>query len=282
MAVAFIACTAWSAVLPARASHAENPALTFGVISPRSAIITAQYWNPILRYISLQSGVPLKLKVTKNSLELAALIRRGELDFIYSNYQFAPGNDGTGYIVIARPLASAAKGQIVVPANSPFTSLEQLNGQAVAFASRVAFAGYHVPMDALMRAGINVKPQFAGTIEGALGQMNSGRAAAAGVSAVIASAYAEQQHRSYRVLWSSEEFPTIPIAANPSLPRKKIEAVRAALLSMGDTAKGQEILTASSPLFGQRTPLGFVAADDAEYEHMHRFYRHRLPLPEAP
>lgn len=209
------------------------------------------------------------------------MIRRGELDFIYSNYQFAPGNDVARYTIIARPLAGASRGQIVVPTESPFTSLEQLRGQNIAFASKVAFAGYHVPMDALLRAGIAVKPKFAGTIEGALGQMLSGRVAAAGVSAVIASAYAERQHFAYRVLWSSEEYPTIPIAANPAVPKDKIEAVRAALLSMSDSQKGREILAASSQLFGRQVPLGFVPASNEEYEHMHRFYRHRMPLPES-
>lgn len=281
LAVAFIACMAWSAALPAHASHAENRALIFGVISPRNAVITAQYWNPILRYVSQQSGVPLKLKVTKSSPELAGMIRRGELDFIYSNYQFNPGNDGARYTVIVRPLASAARGQIVVPADSPFTSLEQLRGREVAFPSKVAFAGYHVPMDALLRAGITVKPQFAGTIEGAMGQMLSGRAAAAGVSAVVANDYAERQHIAYRVLWSSEEYPTIPIAANSAVPKEKIEALRAALLAMSDSQKGREVLAASSPLFGQQTSLGFVPASNEEYEHMRRFYRHRLPLPES-
>ncbi|WP_165973783.1 phosphate/phosphite/phosphonate ABC transporter substrate-binding protein [Paucimonas lemoignei] len=266
---------------PVQAGQAETPAFIFGVISPRSAVITAQYWNPILRYLTRQSGVPLKLKVAKSSPELAAMIQHGELHFIYSNYQFAPGNDGAGYIVIARPLASPSRGQIVVSTNSPYTSLEQLQGREVAFPSKVAFTGFQVPMDALLRAGIHVKPRFAGTIEGALGQMLSGRAAAAGVSAVIANAYAERQNVSYRVLWSSEEYPTVPIAVHPAVPKEKVDAVRTALLSMSERFEGREILTASSPLFGQPTSFGFVAASNAEYEHMHRFYRQRLPLPEG-
>jgi phosphonate transport system substrate-binding protein len=282
LASAFIACMTWSAAFSALAGQANSAALTFGAISPRSAVITAQYWNPILRHISQQSGVPIKLKLAKNSLELASMIRRGELDFIYSNYQFAPDSDSRRYKVIARPLASPVRSQIVVPADSFITSLDQLRGRDVVFASKVAFAGYHLPIDALLRAGIKIKPAFAGTVEGALGQMLSGRVAAAGVSAVIASDYAERQRLAYRVLWSSEEYPAVPIAAHTAVPKDKVEAVRTALLSMADNQRGREILANSAPLFGRMQPRGFVAADDTEYENVRRFYKRCLVLQENP
>lgn len=282
LALAFIACIALAAAPFALAGSADNAALTFGAISPRSAVITAQYWNPILRHVSQRSGVPIRLKLTKSSQELASMIRRGELDLIYANYQYAPGYDAIHYTVIARPLSGPVRSQIIVPGDSPITTLEQLRGREIAFASKVAFAGYHVPMDALLRAGIGVKPVFAGTVESALGQMQSGRAAAAAVSAMLASAYAERQHQAYRVLWSSEEYPAIPIAAHPALPKEKIQAVRAALLAMADDEKGRRILAASAPLFGRMDALGFVGADDAEYEHIRRFFKYSLTLQENP
>lgn len=244
--------------------------------------MTAHYWNPILRYVSQRSGVPLKLSIAKSGPEHAAMIRRGELDFIYSNYQFAPGNDTVRYTVIARPLGESTRSLIIVPAGSAIGSLDQLRGREVAFPSKVAFAGYHVPMDALLRAGIEVKPQFAGTIEATLGRVLSGRVPAAAVGAAIARDYAERQHVAYRVLWSSEEYPAIPVAAHPAVPKEKVEAVRAALLAMADDPRGREILVSSAPLFGRQPGIGFVAADDRDYDHMRRFYKYRLAPQDKP
>lgn len=41
---------------------------SFGVVPQRSATLTAQYWNPILDYVSGKSGVKLEL-VTKKSAQ---------------------------------------------------------------------------------------------------------------------------------------------------------------------------------------------------------------------
>ncbi|WP_158592345.1 phosphate/phosphite/phosphonate ABC transporter substrate-binding protein [Noviherbaspirillum sedimenti] len=281
--LAFIltACLILPVAAPALATPAEA-ALTFGVIRSRSAVLTAQHWNPILRYVSQRSGVPLRIKLAKSGPEHAAMIRRGELDFIYSNYQFAPDNDTVGYRVMVRPLTGTMRSQIIVPANSPIHSLDALHGRDVVFTSQVAFAGYQVPMDALQRAAIAVRPQFAGTMESVLGQVLSGRAQAAAVSSEIAKEYALRRNLAYRVLWSSEEYPDIPIAAHPAVPPEKVNAVRAALLKMADDPQGREILAASAPLFGRPPPYGFAAASDSEYNQMRRFYQQRLAPQDKP
>ncbi len=276
LAFALIACLSLAVAHPARAGQVDAP-LTFGVIKARNAVLTAQYWNPILRYVSRQSGVPLKLKLAKSPDEHAAAIRRGELDFIYSNVQFAPRNNTAGYAVIARQLTGTVRSQIVVPANSPLQSLDQLHGSSIAYSSKEAFAGYLLPMSALQRAGIEVKPQFAGTLAGAMGQMLSGRVPAAVVDADIARGYAVRENAVYRVLWSSEEYPGVPVAAHPAVPPEKVAAVRTALLKMADDPQGQEILAAGAPLFGRQPPHGFTAASERDYDQVRRFYMHHQP-----
>lgn len=251
----------------------SEPALTFGVIKTHSAVATAQYWNPILRYVSQKSGVPLKLRLARSNADHAGMIIRGELDFIYSYYQFAPENDTAGYRVIVRPVEAPMHSQIIVPVTSPHHSLEGLRGRAIAFVSRGAFAGYLAPMDALQRAGIAVEPHFAGTLESALGQMVAGRVQAAAVNALIAQDYAARKKIVYRVLWSSEEYPALPVSAHPAVPRNSVAAVRAAFLQMADDPQGQRILADSAPLFGAQAPLGFMDASGNDYDQLRRFHR---------
>ena len=96
-----ILCT----VLPA---HAETAATrSFGVLNQRSIQLTAEYWNPILQYVSKKSGVTLNLKMGKTAPDTSAMTGRGEFDYVYSNHIFTPTNSRAGYRVIARPVTEA-------------------------------------------------------------------------------------------------------------------------------------------------------------------------------
>jgi phosphonate transport system substrate-binding protein len=254
----------------------QEKVYSFGVITQRSPILTAQYWNPILRYVSEKSGVPLVLKLAKTGPEHSAMIGRGEFDFIYSNHNFKADNDVVGYRVIARPREEAIQGQIVVLASSGVQSLQALEGREVVFPSQVAFVGYYVPMDALLRAGITVKPLFAGNQEGAMGQLKAGRVVAAGVNSQIMRDFAHREQVEYRVLWSSEKYLNIPISVHPSVPKDKVAKVREALIHMAADPEGARILAASAELVKQKPPYGFVAAEDAEFDNVRRFYRTSL------
>jgi phosphonate transport system substrate-binding protein len=254
------------------ASGADGGSLTFGVVSQRSPILTAQYWNPILRYVSAKSGVPLELRLTRTSQEHAEQVARGALDFIYSNHHFAPENARAGYRVIARPAQAAVTGQIVVLADSPIRSLDDLHGGEVAFPSKAAFFGYNLPRDALARRGIVVQARFAGNQEGAMAQLKAGRAIAAGVHSQVMREFARREGVEYRVLWNSAPFHNLPVCAAASVPAAAVQAVRDALIGMANDPVGARVLAESAALTREEPPFGFVAATDADYTNLRRSY----------
>jgi ABC-type phosphate/phosphonate transport system substrate-binding protein len=247
--------------------------LAFGVIVWRSPTLTAQFWNPILRYVSDKSGVPLQLKVATTGPEHTMMVRRGELQFLYSNHNFIKENEKSGYRVFARPQGDAQSGEIVVLKDSPIQSVSDLEGKEVVFPHTAAFLGYHLPMDHLMRKGINVKPIFAGNQEGAMGQLKAGRTVAAGVNAEVMKGFAERERMPYRVLWSSEKFLNLALSAHPSVPADTVKAVRTALLGMAEDPEGAKVLAAGADVIKQPTPLVFVPAKDSDFDNMRRFYR---------
>ncbi|MCZ2113472.1 MAG: phosphate/phosphite/phosphonate ABC transporter substrate-binding protein, partial [Anaerolineae bacterium] len=53
-------------LLSPSAYASEQPVYVFGVISQRSPLLTAQYWNPIIRHVSEKSGVPLRVRIGKS------------------------------------------------------------------------------------------------------------------------------------------------------------------------------------------------------------------------
>src|SRR2546427_12328928 len=246
-------------VLGARGWSQSQQPLLFGVIIWRSPTLTAQFWNPILRHVSDRSGVPLQLRVAPTGPDHTAMVRRGELHFLYSNHNFIRENEESGYRVFARPKGDAQSGEIVVLKASPIQSLADLEGKEMVFPHTAAFLGYHLPMDALLRKGIQVKSHFAGTQEGAMAQLKAGRVVAAGVNAEVMRAFAERENIAYRVRWSSEKDLSLALSSHPSVPAETVKAGRAAFLQMADDPAGAKVLAASPALLKQPSPLLFTA-----------------------
>lgn len=266
---------------PAQADDFSRPVKTypFGVLNHRSVTLTAEYWNPILRYISDKTGVPLNLRIARTANETTDLATQGELAFVYTNHLFTPARDKLGFAVLARQEGPPIRSQIVVGKNSPINTLTALQGQPVAFANPYAFAGYFVPMDKLLRMGAEVVPIFAGNQEAAMGQLAAGRVQAAGVNNKVMADYAKREAYAYKVLWESEPYFDLAVMAHPTVPKPIQAKVRDALLYMKSDPVGYAVLTVSSRLLELDEPRGFAPATDANYSNYRYFFRNtRVPL----
>jgi phosphonate transport system substrate-binding protein len=252
---------------------AAQQAYAFNVLNQRSISLTAQYWNPILTYVSSRSGVPLELKLAKTAQEGNANAELGKYDFLYTNHFFTPARDRLGYKVIARPAGPGIRSQIVVPMDSPIQSLADLEGKEVAFVTPDGFTGYWLPMDALLTAKVNVKVVFAGNQEASQAQLKVKKVAAAGVNSTIMARYARREGFEYRALWTSELYQDLCIMANPKVPPDKVAAVRASFINMAQDPVGRQILEAGAELLKSNSELGFVAAENADYDNYRKFYR---------
>ena len=261
----------------AAAMHAPDAAAqrpyTFYVLNQRSVALTAQYWNPILTYVSQKSGVPLELKLAKTPQEGNVIAENGGYDFQYTNHFFTPERDRLGYKVIARPAGPGIRSQIVVPQDSPIQTLHDLNGKDVAFVSPDAFAGYWLPMDALLKAKVQVNVIFAGNQEASSAQLKVNKVAAAGVNGSVLARYARRESFAYRALWTSEIYQDLCIMAYSKVPADKVAAVRAALVNMVKDPEGRKVLEAGAELLKSTGELGFVAAEDRDYDNYRKFFR---------
>ena len=255
---------------------AAQEAYAFYVLHQRTVALTAQYWNPILTYVSRKSGVPLDLKLAKTAKEGNDAAESGQYHFLYTNHFFTPARDRLGYQVIARPAGPGIRSEIVVPMDSPIQSLADLEGKEVAFVTPDGFTGYWLPMDALLRAKVNVKVIFAGNQEASQAQLKVKKVAAAGVNSTVMARYARREGFEYRALWTSELYQDLCIMANPKVPKDKVAAVRAALINMARDPEGRRILEAGAELLKSQGELGFVTAENSDYDNYRKFYRTTL------
>jgi len=258
--------------LHAPGAAAEKP-YTFYVLNQRSVALAAQYWNPILTYVSKKSGVPLELKLAKTAQEGNAIAEKGGYDFQYTNHFFTPERDRVGYKVIARPAGPGIRSQIVVPEDSPIQTLHDLNGKDVGFVTPDGFTGYWLPYDALLRAKVKVNVVFTGNQEASSAQLRVNKIAAAGVNSSVMARYARRESFAYRALWTSEIYQDLCIMAYSKVPADKVAAVRAALIAMGNEPEGRRVLEAGADLLKSTGDLGFVAAEDRDYDNYRKFYR---------
>ena len=279
-AAALLALPVWWAWWPlsaaAQGKTAAAAPLAFNVINQRTLALTAEYWNPIISYVSRKSGVPLALKLAKNAAEGNANAEKGSYDFLYSNHFFTPERDKLGFQVIARPVGPGLQAQIVVPSDSPARTLQDLEGKEVGFVSRDGFAGYWVTHDALLRAKVNVKISITGNQEASVAQLKVGKIAAAGVNGLVLERYARREGFAYRALWTSAMYPDIPIMAHKRVPAEQIAAVKVALLNMDKDKEGIAVLAAAAAVLKANSKLGYVDANDREYDGYRAFFKTTL------
>ena len=255
------------------AALAQEKSYAFNVLNQRSIALTAQYWNPILTYVTSKTGIPLELKLAKTAKEGNALAEKGAYDFLYTNHFFTPERDKLGYRVIARPAGPGIKSQIVVPADSPVKSLSDLEGKDVAFVSPDGFTGYWLSYDALLAAKVKVNVVFTGNQEASSAQLKVNKVAAAGVNSTIMARYGRREGFEYRALWTSELFQDLCIMANPKVPADKATAVANALVGMLKDPMGRKILEDGAELLKSAGELGFVIAENKDYDNYRAFYK---------
>lgn len=256
----------------AACAEVDKP-LYFGVINQRSVSLTAQTWNPILAYVSKKTGIPLVLKIGKTAPETTEMTARGEHAFAYTNHMFTPERNRIGYHAILRMQGDPIHSVIVVRIDSPMRKIENLVNAKVAFPSHEAFLGYWVPMDHLLKSGIQVKQIFAGNQEGAIAQLQHGQVAAAAVNSKILIKYARREDFQYHVIWTSEPFLDIPVMAHPDIPSKVVETIRQAFLGMSQDPEGIQALQDSAATVEQNSPWSFMSVNDKDYDNYRNFYQ---------
>jgi phosphonate transport system substrate-binding protein len=252
---------------------AQEKPYSFNVLLQRSVALTAQYWNPILTYVSRKSGVPLELKLNKTAKEGNDIAEKLGYDFLYTNHFFTPERDRLGYKVFARPAGPGIRSEIVVPEDSPIQTLHDLHGKDVGFVSPDGFTGYWLPYDALLRAKVKVNVVFTGNQEASSAQLRVNKIAAAGVNSSVMARYGRRENFKYRALWTSELYGDLCIMASPKVPADKVAAVRKALVGMVNDPEGKRVLEAGADLLKSTGELGFVAVEDRDYDNYRRFYR---------
>lgn len=216
---------------------------TFAVVPQFDQRKLFTIWKPIVEQVNKRTGIQLNLVATLTVPEFERELSMGRFDFIYANpYHVLREESRQGYIPLVRD-KSPLRGILVVAKDSPFKSAADLNGQQMAVPSFNALgASLLLRADLAQLFKVTVNPVNVKTHSSVYLYVANGLLPAGGG---VEKTLREQEpavRDLLRVLYTTREMPSHPIAAHPRVPAKVQQAVKQALLDLAKTSEGRGLL----------------------------------------
>ena len=216
---------------------------TFGAVPQYEQRQMFAIWKPLLVELERRTGLSFRLIGVPAIPAFEKEILKGSYDFAYMNpYHLLRAHNSQGYAPLVRDRAKL-QGILVVRRESAIKSPSDLNGKVVAFPSPNAIGA-----SLLMRADLSrlfhveMSPLYVKTHSSVYLHVVKGLADAGGG---VEKTLAEQEgpiRDALRVLYTSRDIPSHPIAVHKRVPKGDAEKVRRALLELAATGEGRELL----------------------------------------
>lgn len=257
-----VACTlALSGLLlTTRAGAADS--YTFAVVPQFEQRKLFAIWKPIIDDVNRRTGLNITLATTLSIPAFEQGLEKGAYDFVYSNpYHILKAHDRQGYIPLVRD-AAALRGILVVRQDSPLRHPGDMSGKALAVPSPNALGAsllLRADLENLYKARVkmvNVQTHSAVYMNVLAGVVEAG----GGVEKTFSEQPANVQD-GLRVLYTTRDMPSHPVAAHPRVPEAVRTRVRQALLALAGTPEGAAMMA--------KVPLTrLVATDISDYTVM--------------
>ena len=256
----FIRCILVAGVaLPVRAACPVEGVTTVGVVPQQAASDLAQNWIPLLKEVSAASGCEFRFATAPTITEFERRLSRAEYGIAYMNpYHYVVFHQSPGYVAIAREKDRKLRGLLVVRADSPVTSVRDLDGREVAFPSPAAFAATVIPLAELKKAGISVTPRFVASHDSVYLNVTRNLVVAGGGIERTLEAIDADVRGQLRVIWRSSEYPPHAFARLPATQEAVGRAFVDGMQKVAGTPEGRDLLL-------QIGFKGVVPATDADW-----------------
>lgn len=216
---------------------------TFAVVPQFEQRKLYTIWQPIVDELSRRSGYKLKLVATLTVPDFERELAKGSFDFVYANpYHIMREGPRQGYIPLVRD-QQALRGILVVHKDGSYKTPAELDGVKMAIPSFNALGAsllMRADLEQLFNAKvipINVKTHSSVYLQVANGLIPAG----GGVEKTL-----KEQDKAVqdmlRVLYTTREMPSHPIAAHPRLPANIRQALQRAVLDLAATEEGKKLL----------------------------------------
>lgn len=233
---------------------------SFSIVPQHKAADLAARWVPLLQHLSARTGLHLEFRTARDIPTFERQLAAGEHDFAYMNpFQYVLFQQKSGYRALARQRTHGLRGIVVVRADSPYRTLRDLEGQALAFPAPGAFAASILTRAQLRAEGIRTTPSFVVSHDSVYYGVVNRLFAGGGGAPETLDRLDPAARAQLRVLWTSTEYTPHAFAVHARVPADVAEAVRQALIETSRDPHGKQLLAATGL-------QDLVAVNDKEYE----------------
>jgi len=221
--------------------------MSFGVVPQQSAAKLAALWTPVLSYLSDKTDIELRFETATDIPTFERRLLQGKYDVAYMNpYHFTFFNEHRGYQALAHRDDKKIQGIVVVSKKSGITSLEELEGQEIAFPSPAAFAASLLPRGELRKKGINFTPKYVNSHDSVYKTVAKGFFLAGGGIGRTYNNISPDVRDTLRVLWKTDFYTPHAFAAHPRVEDDKQARLAKALADMANDPVGAQLLSTLS------------------------------------
>lgn len=257
---------------PALAAASESAALRVAVAAILSPQTTTHGYDRLVAYLTSQLNRPVRLLQRATYAETNELVRTRQVDLAFvCTGPYIQGHKQFGMELLAVPQIAGQttyRSYIIVPANSPAQTVDDLRGHVFAFTDPLSLSGYLVPLYLLATENKGTpdtyfsRTLFTYSHENSIKAVAEGWVDGAAVDSLVYDATVAEKPdygRKTRVIWASIPYGAPPVVVHPALDAATKDELRRLLLHMHETEEGRNALA----------PLGvdrFVPADDRLYD----------------
>lgn len=222
----------------------DPPTLRFAFIEEDDAAKQKAAWQPFMQYLSQVTGKPVQYQLLVGANDMLKCMRDGQLDVAGFNTGSVPtAVNLCGFVpVCAIPTADGTgltRTVIIVPPNSSIQAAADLRGHELTLTEPGSNSGYKAPL-LILRSDFGLEPfsdvqlRYSGSHESSIAGIASGEYQAAAVAEDMLTrqiSVGKILPSQYRVIYSSESFPTAGLGYVYNLKPELAAKIRRALLT---------------------------------------------------
>ena len=246
----FIVSTLFSSVVAQAGCLGEQnttKVYIFDVVPQLTASKIYTTWSPLLQRVGQEAGLCFELRVAGTIPEFEQKLLKGEPEFVFLNpYHAVLAYQKKKYQPLLADSSELLTGIVVVRADSPIQSFDQLRGKSVAFPSPNSFAATLLIRAELAKKKIDIHPVFVKNHSNVYrGVISKDTVAGAGVNNTLDNE-APEIRQQLRVLFETPGFTPHPVATHPSVSASVRERFLKATLKLTQDEEGRKLLDAVS------------------------------------
>jgi len=254
------------------------PEITIGLLPERNIFHQVERYQPLAAYLSVKTGVTIRLKVLPGYGDIINNIVSSGVDgSFFGSFTYVLAHAKLGVEVLARPESldgiSTYHGLIFVRKDSGIKTVKDMKGKRFAFVDKGTTAGYLLPVEYFKTRGINnyrsylKEVYFAGTHEDAIYDVLNRKADIGAAKNTVFQRLAVSDSRindELMILGKSPDVPENGLAVRKDLNSALKDSIKQRLLDMHRDPAGQKVLKQ----FGARK---FIETRDEDYGPVYKY-----------